>query len=271
MITLSDIITQRKKTLEREMKYRPLHELKDNISNTKVRADFKKALENTNDISLICEYKPASPSKGCISDQPVEDIVPLYEKGGASAISVLTEECFFKSNIENLRIASKITKLPLLRKDFILDEYQIYEARSCGASAVLLMAGLYKDLRSGIDLCHYLDMHTLVECKNREEIEKAAKSGAEIIGINNRNFSDFSIDLKRTEKLAKYVPENTILVSESGIQNGEDVKLLSSYGADAVLVGSSIMGSQDISGKVNELLEAAKRKVRLKCRLKYVE
>lgn len=258
MINFNDIITQRKKTLQREMKYRPLRELKDNISNTKVRADFKKALENKTDISLICEYKPASPSKGDISDILVEDIVPLYEKGGASAISVLTEECFFKSNIKNLRIASKSTKLPLLRKDFILDEYQIFEARSCGASAVLLMVDLYKDLQVGIDLCKYLDMVALVECKNREEIQKAVKAGAEIIGINNRNFNDFSIDLKRTEKLSKYVPENNILVSESGINNGEDIKLLGSYGTDAVLVGSSIMGSQDIPKKVKELYEAAK-------------
>lgn len=258
MINFNDIITQRKKTLEREMKYRPLRELKDNISNTKVRADFKKALENKTDISLICEYKPASPSKGDISDILVEDIVPLYEKGGASAISVLTEECFFKSNIKNLRIASKSTKLPLLRKDFILDEYQIFEARSCGASAVLLMVDIYKDLQVGIDLCNYLDMVALVECKNREEIEKAVKAGAEIIGINNRNFNDFHIDLKRTEKLSKYVPENKILVSESGVNNDEDVKLLGSYGADAVLVGSSIMGSSNIPNKVKELYDAAK-------------
>ncbi|WP_414469078.1 indole-3-glycerol phosphate synthase TrpC [Methanobacterium sp. ACI-7] len=258
MISYNDIIIMRKILLEREMKYRPLRELKDNISNIKVRADFKKALQNKSDISLICEYKPASPSKGDISDILVEDIVPIYEKGGSSAISILTEECFFKSNIKNLRIASKATKLPLLRKDFVLDEYQIFEARSCGASAVLLMVDLYKDLQDGIELCKYLDMVALVECKNREEIEKAVQSGAEIIGINNRNFNDFSIDLKRTQKLAECVPENTILVSESGVNTGEDIKLLGSYGADAVLVGSSIMGSSDIPNKVNELYEASK-------------
>jgi indole-3-glycerol phosphate synthase len=139
-----------------------------------------------------------------------------------------------------------------------MDEYQIYEARSCGASAVLLMADLYKDLRFGIELCHYFEMDALVECKNREEIEMATKAGADIIGINNRDFRDFSIDLKRTEKLAKYAPENIILVSESGVQNGEDVKLLGSYGADAVLVGSSIMESQDIAKKVEDLVKAGK-------------
>ncbi len=258
MIEFSQIITQRKNILERDMKYRPLSELKENIRGTKVRADFKKALSNKDDISVICEYKPASPSKGDISNLMVEDVVPLYDKGGASAISVLTEQTFFKSSIKNLRIASKISRLPLLRKDFVMDEYQIYEARSCGASAVLLMAGIYKDLRFGIDLCHYLEMDALVECKNREEIEKAKKAGAKIIGINNRDFNDFSIDFKRTERLAKYVPENTILVSESGVKTPQDVKLLGSYGADAVLIGSTIMESENILEKVKELVEAGK-------------
>ena len=258
MIEFSQIITQRKSVLERDMKYRPLSELKENIRGTKLQADFKKALLNKDDISVICEYKPASPSKGDISNLLVEDVVPLYDKGGASAISVLTEQTFFKSSIKNLRIASKVSKLPLLRKDFVMDEYQIYEARSCGASAVLLMAGIYKDLMFGIDLCHYLEMDALVECKNREEIEMAKKAGAEIIGINNRDFNDFSIDFKRTEKLAEYIPENTILVSESGVKSPEDVKVLGSYGADAVLIGSTIMESENILEKVEELVKAGK-------------
>ena len=258
MIEFSQIITQRKSVLERDMKYRPLSELKENIRGTKLQADFKKALLNKDDISVICEYKPASPSKGDISKLLVEDVVPLYDKGGASAISVLTEQTFFKSSIKNLRIASKVSKLPLLRKDFVMDEYQIYEARSCGASAVLLMAGIYKDLMFGIDLCHYLEMDALVECKNREEIEMAKKAGAEIIGINNRDFNDFSIDFKRTEKLAEYIPENTILVSESGVKSPEDVKVLGSYGADAVLIGSTIMESENILEKVEELVKAGK-------------
>jgi Indole-3-glycerol phosphate synthase len=258
MVNFSQIITERKKTLQRDMKYRPLSELKDNIRGTKIRADFKKALLNKEDVSVICEYKPASPSKGDISDLLVEDVVPLYDKGGASAISVLTEPTFFKSSIKNLRIASKVSKLPLLRKDFVMDEYQIYEARSCGASAVLLMAGIYKDLRFGIDLCHYLEMDALVECKNREEIEIAKNAGAKIIGINNRDFSDFSIDFKRTEKLAKYIPENIVLVSESGVKTPEDVKLLGSYGADAVLIGSTIMESNNMAEIVGKLVNAGK-------------
>ncbi|MGZ7159509.1 MAG: indole-3-glycerol phosphate synthase TrpC [Methanobacterium sp.] len=258
MITYNDIILERKKTLGREMKYQPLSELKENIRERKIRTDFKHALENKTDLSIISEYKPASPSCGDISKLPVEDVVPMYENGGASAISILTEQSFFKSNIKNLGIASKISKIPVLRKDFIIDDYQIYEARSCGASAILLMADLYKDLQFGIDLCHYLGMDALVECKNREEIKKAVKAGAEIIGINNRSFKDFSIDLKRTGKLAKNVPGNVITVSESGVNSPEDVKLLGSYGVDAVLIGSSIMQSSDIPKKVNELVEAGR-------------
>lgn len=258
MITLSQIIAERKNILKRDMKYRPLRELKENIRQTKIKADFKKALLNKNNISVICEYKPASPSKGNISNLLVEDVVPLFDKGGASAVSVLTEESFFKSSIKNLRIASKTTDLTLLRKDFIIDEYQIYEARSCGANAVLLMADLYKDLRFGIDLCHYLEMDALVECKNREEIEMAKKAGADIIGINNRSFKDFSIDLKRTGKLSKYVDENTVLVSESGVNNAADVKLLASFGVDAILVGSSIMESSNMLKKVEEIVKSGK-------------
>ena len=258
MIEFSQIIAQRKNVLERDMKYRPLSELKENIRGTKVRADFKKALTNNKDISMICEYKPASPSKGDISNLLVEDVVPLYDKGGASAISILTEQTFFKSNIKNLRIASKVSKLPLLRKDFVMDEYQIYEARSCGASAVLLMAGIYKDLRFGIDLCNYLEMDALVECKNREEIERAVKAGAEIIGVNNRDFNDFSIDFKRTEKLAKYIPEDIVFVSESGVKVPQDVKLLGNYGADAVLIGSTLMESGNVFETVKELVKAGK-------------
>lgn len=257
MTTYRDIITQRKKTLQRDIKHRPLSELKEMISGMKIRADFKSALDK-DDVSIICEYKPSSPSRGDISNLSVEEVVPLYEEGGARAISVLTEESFFKSNIQNLQIASSITRLPVLRKDFTIHKYQIYEARSCGANAVLLMADLYRDLSSGIELCNHLEMDAVVECKNREEIEKARKAGAEIIGINNRSLKDFSIDLKMTEKLSKNVPENIILVSESGVNNGKDVELLGSYGAHAVLVGSSLMGSSNIPSYLNELVQAGK-------------
>jgi indole-3-glycerol phosphate synthase len=254
----ADIIRERRRLLKVRMKYQPLNELKENIRRVKLRTDFAKSLTKEEDVSIICEYKPASPSLGDISPLMIDEVLPQFEEGGASAVSVLTEESYFKSNIDNLKMACRITKLPLLRKDFILDPYQIYEARAYGGSAVLLMAGLYSNLREGIELCHYLDMDALVECKNKEEIELATKAGAKIIGINNRDFNDFTIDLGRTEKLAGSVPSDTILVSESGVKNAEDVELLSSFGADALLVGTSVMTTNNIHDKVRKLVYSAK-------------
>ncbi|AUB54943.1 indole-3-glycerol phosphate synthase [Methanobacterium subterraneum] len=255
----NSIISERKRVLEIRKKYQPLADLKENIKRVKLRTDFRKSLNREEDVSIISEYKPASPSMGEISQLTVGDVVPLFEEGGASAVSVLTEESFFKSNIDNLKLACRITRLPLLRKDFILDPYQIYEARAYGASAVLLMADLYPDIREGIELCNYLDLDALVECKNQKEINMAIKSGAEIIGINNRDFNNFKIDLGRTEKLASLVPSNITLVSESGVQSPEDVKFLSKLGVDAILVGSSIMQTPYILEKVKELVFAGKK------------
>ncbi|AUB61237.1 indole-3-glycerol phosphate synthase [Methanobacterium subterraneum] len=255
----NSIISERKRVLEIRKKYQPLADLKENIKRVKLRTDFRKSLNREEDVSIISEYKPASPSMGEISQLTVGDVVPLFEEGGASAVSVLTEESFFKSNIDNLKLACRITRLPLLRKDFILDPYQIYEARAYGASAVLLMADLYPDIREGIELCNYLDLDALVECKNQKEINMAIKSGAEIIGINNRDFNNFKIDLGRTEKLASLVPSDITQVSESGVQSPEDVKFLSKLGVDAILVGSSIMQTPYILEKVKELVFAGKK------------
>lgn len=257
MMHFTDIIKRRREVLEKEKFYKPLSELKEDIKRRKVRRNFKNSLLKDDDVSIICEYKPASPSAGEISDKGVEDVLPLFEKGGASAASIITEESFFKSNINNLRIACKISKLPLLRKDFIMDEYQIYESRASGASAVLLMADIYLNLSEGILLAQYLGMDALVECKNKKEIIDARDAGAEIIGINNRSFEDFSINFKRTEKLAKLVPPEIILVSESGVKNSADVKLLSTFGVDALLIGTGIMGSGDIFQKTADIVHAA--------------
>ncbi len=254
----TEIIQKRSEVLKKEKVYRPLNELKEDIKRIKIRKNFKTALQKEEDVSIICEYKPASPSLGHISNQGIEEFLPSFESGGASAVSIITEESFFKSSIKNLKIACKISKLPLLRKDFIMDEYQIYESRASGASAILLMADIYPNLSEGILLSKYLGMDPLVECKNKKEVKKALNSGAEIIGVNNRSFNDFSIDLKRTEKLAGLIPSDVLLVAESGVKTAQDVKLLASFGADALLVGSSIMGSSNIPGKISEIVGAAK-------------
>ena len=257
-LNFSDLINRRNEVLFNQKTYKPLKELKKSIKRIKIRNNFKNALQKDDDVAIICEYKPASPSIGLISNLKVEDVIPIFEMGRVSAASILTEESFFRSSIQNLKIACKISNLPLLRKDFILDEYQIYESRAHGASAVLLMADLYPNLSEGIQIAEYLGMDALVECKNEFEIKKALDAGAEIIGINNRNFNDFSIDLNRTIKLADKIPPEVILVSESGIKKADDVKLLSNYGADALLVGTGVMESETPLIKIKELVTAAK-------------
>lgn len=258
MMEFSSIINRRVEVLQKEKIYKPLNELKESIKRIKIRKSFKNCILKDDDISIICEYKPSSPSAGHISNLPVEDILPLFERGGASAASIITEETFFNSNINNLKIACKTSKLPLLRKDFILDEYQIYESRASGASAILLMADIYPNLSEGILLSKYLGMDALVECKSKEEIKNAIDAGAEIIGINNRSFKDFTIDLNRTRNLAGLVPPEIILVAESGVKNGSDVKRLAGYGADALLVGTGIMGSEKMPEKIDEIVGSAR-------------
>ncbi len=273
-IQLSDIIKQRRKDLGKEMEIKPLNALKDdietkNMSSKKYRKllsgdkrtytrSFSKSLKHQEDVAVICEFKPASPSMGDISDSDLVDALKVFEESGSSAVSVLTEERYFKGSLENLRSASKITELPIMRKDFILNDYQIYQAKLEGADAVLLMSGIYPDMGEGISLCRELDLDPLVECRSREDIKNALNAGADILGINNRNFQDFKVDLRTTEKLAGYVPQESVLVSESGVRNPEDAKKLSSYGVDALLVGTSIMGA----GGRSDMLKAAKNIVK---------
>ena len=269
-ILLSDIIKQRRKDLGKEMEIKPLNVLKDdieakNMSGKKYKKlltgnkrtytrSLCKSLEHQEDVAVICEFKPASPSMGDISDLDLADAMKVFEESGSSAVSVLTEERYFKGSLENLRSASNITELPIIRKDFILNDYQIYQAKLAGADAVLLMSGIYPDMAEGISLCNELDLNPLVECRSREDIKNALNAGADILGINNRNFQNFKVDLKTTEKLAGYVPPEFVLVSESGVRSPEDAKKLSRYGVDALLVGTSIMGA----GERSDMLKAAK-------------
>jgi indole-3-glycerol phosphate synthase len=254
-IQFKDIIKYRRQDLQREMELKPLNVLKDEIESYKLSKnlnpgsdnqidikDLKHSLDQGNDVAVICEFKPASPSMGDISNSKLDDALKIFVKSGASAVSILTEKRHFKGSLNNLRSAYNITKLPIIRKDFIINQYQIYQAKIAGASSVLLMNNIYPDLEEGISICRELDMNPIVECKNKEEIFQSLKVGADIIGINNRNFNDFSINLETTAKLAQFVPSNVILVSESGIKGPEDANYLSSFGVDALLIGTSIMG-----------------------------
>jgi indole-3-glycerol phosphate synthase len=258
-VQLSDIIKHRINDLQREMELKPIDILKDEIEsskkdskelnvNNKNDISFKNALDHDSDVAVICEYKPASPSIGDISNIKIEDAIKAFEQSGASAISILTEEKYFKGSLENLRSTHTLTDIPIIRKDFIINEYQIYQAKNAGASAVLLMNGIYPDLEDGISICKELEIDPLVECRNREDISNALYAGAEILGINNRNLKNFEVDLKTTEKLARYIPPEILLVSESGVRSKDDALKLSKYGVDALLIGTSIMGSDGYTG-----------------------
>lgn len=274
-ILLSDIIKQRRKDLQKELELKPLNILRDEVESSnksylnsndvssvgKITNSLRQSLVHNEDVAVICEFKPASPSMGDISNSSLEDAMAVFEESGATAVSILTEEKYFKGSLDNIRSAYNITKLPIIKKDFIINAYQIYQAKMAGASAVLLMSGIYPDMVNGISLCRELELDPLVECKNREEILSVLDAGADILGINNRNFQNFKVDLKTTEKLARYVPQEALLISESGVKSPEDAIQLSKYGVDALLIGTSIMGAEGKLGMLNaatSIIEAVK-------------
>jgi indole-3-glycerol phosphate synthase len=224
----------------------------------KKRYSLVKAIETAPKVPLIAEIKRASPSAGNIRpDANALDVAKEMLAGGAVALSVLTEKKYFKGDSSFIPELRKFVEVPLLRKDFIVDEYQLYEAAELGADAVLLIVKLLGDKTS--ELLHVaegLGMDALVETTTESEIERAVSSGAKLIGINNRDLDTLEIDLTRTEKLAPLVSEDVTLVSESGINSTEDVRRMLDAGADAVLVGTALMKSENIKQKVRELMEA---------------
>lgn len=215
------------------------------ISNTGF--PFEKALRQ-DDIAFICECKKASPSKGLIApDFPYVQIAKDYENAGASCISVLTEPKWFLGENRFLEEIVQSVSIPCLRKDFTVDEYMIYEAKNLGASAVLLIASLLdtETLRDYIAVCDALGLSALVEAHDEREIESALTAGARIIGVNNRNLKDFSVDVTNSGRLRKLVPENVLFVAESGIRTNEDIEKLRSFRVNAVLIGETLMRAPD--------------------------
>ncbi len=207
-------------------------------------------------LGFICEVKKASPSKGLIAeDFPYLEIAEDYEEGGADCISVLTEPKWFLGDDRYLsEIASRVS-IPCLRKDFTVDEYMIYEAKLSGASAVLLICALLSEdrVKEYLGICDELGLSALVEAHDEREAEAAIRAGARIIGVNNRNLKDFSVDRENSIRLRKMIPEDVVFVSESGVKSRQDVTKLESIGADAVLVGESLMRAEDRIGKLKEL------------------
>lgn len=253
---LESIISYKRKEIERDKIKMPLETLKSRITDLPLTSNFKKAISKQG-LNLIAEIKRASPSKGVIRKEfnPV-DIAKIYQKSGASAISVLTTEKFFYGSLNFLSQVKKVTTIPILQKDFIVDEYQIYQARVNKADAVLLIASILVEtqINSFLECAHNLGLDCLVEVHTKEELSKVLATKARIIGINNRDLTTLTTDLSTTLFLSKLVPKDKILVSESGIDTHEDVKRLKECGVKAILVGESLMRAPDISAKIKELL-----------------
>ena len=216
---------------------------------------FEKALRKEG-ISFICECKKASPSKGLIApDFPYLEIAKEYEAAGADCISVLTEPKWFLGSDEYLKKIASAVSIPCIRKDFTVDEYMIYEAKILGASAVLLICSILSEeqIRECIGICDELGLSALVETHDEEEVAVAVRAGARIVGVNNRNLKDFSVDTGNSARLKSLVGDDIIFVSESGVKDGNDVAELRKIGVDAVLVGEALMRASDKKAKLKEL------------------
>lgn len=256
---LGQIVSHNLRELEYKKHSSPMAKLWRMAQEQPPTVDFASTLRGK-DIRLIAEVKKASPSKGVIrQDFNPAEIAQIYANHGASAISVLTEARYFHGSLEHLkdiRNELKNKSLPLLRKDFLCDPYQIYESRAYGADSLLLIVAILEPekLQELLGISHELNMSCLVEVHNEAEVEIALKSGARIIGINNRDLSTLSMDLATTERLRPLIPPDRIVVSESGIKERNDIEKLRQLGIDAVLVGESLISAPDIAAKMKELL-----------------
>jgi Indole-3-glycerol phosphate synthase len=254
---LSRIIEEKRKVVEEAKRAKPQAELLKEIKSLSVKSSFKKNISRPHHINLIAEIKKASPSKGILRGDfnPVK-IAITYQAGGASAISVLTDERFFEGRLEYISKVRGNVSIPILRKDFFIDEYQIYETVAIGAEAILLIPEILSmaEVTKFYNLATELGLDCLVEVHNEEDIEKALAIGASIIGINNRDLHTFKVDLGVTQRLIRLIPQNKVIVSESGIKSYEDIMFLKSLGINAVLVGEAFMEADDISAKMRDLM-----------------
>ena len=260
MSTILDTIVQNKKDELAEAKHKtPLEILKSRIAHLPQVRDFAGALTagNQSSVRIIAEVKKASPSKGILCQQfdPVA-IARAYGDGGAAAVSVLTEKNYFQGSIEYLRAIKEAIQLPVLRKDFIFDPYQLYESRANGADAVLLIAAMLPEelLAELLQLSRALSLFHLVEVHDLNEVRKALAADAEIIGINNRDLKTFATDIRTTIDLIPAIPEEKIVVSESGISSRQDIKQLADAGVDAFLIGETLMKERNPGVKLRELI-----------------
>ena len=250
---LADYARQRVEEAKRQT---PLAEIKQQaLALPKGDLRFEKALAKPG-LSFICECKKASPSKGLIAaDFPYLQIAKEYEAAGADAISVLTEPKWFLGSDRYLEEIASAVSTPCLRKDFTVDDYMIYEAKLLGASAVLLLCAILDDaqLREYLALCEDLGLSALVEAHDEAEVDRALSAGARILGVNNRDLKNFTVDTENSRRLRARIPEDVLFVSESGVRTAEDVARLAAIGADAVLIGETLMRAPDKTAKLREL------------------
>jgi indole-3-glycerol phosphate synthase len=253
---LNKIMAQKKEEVEQRKRVTPATCLQEVIAGQKPVLDLAPALKGDH-IRLIAEVKQSSPSQGMLSPDfnPVR-LAQVYAEGGAAAISVLTEANYFMGSNEHMAAIKKVVGLPLLRKDFIFEPYQVYESRAYGADALLLIAAILSQgqLKDLVSLSHSLGLRCLVEVHNEGEVETAVLSEAEIIGINNRDLNTFAIDMNTTRRLRPLIPKEKIVVSESGIKNRRDMEKLEKWRVDAVLIGEALVTAADIQAKMKELI-----------------
>lgn len=254
---LKEIVSSKVKEVQESKKRLSINTIKKRVKKLPKGRDFKKALLSDS-ISLIAEVKKHSPSVGTISRnfKPVK-IAKIYENGGAKAISVLTDKKYFKGDLLYLRKIKNTVKVPVLRKDFIIDEYQIYESKYYGADAILLIVSILSEskLKRFIRLADSLNITSLVEVHNKNDIKKAVRCKAKIIGINNRDLKTFKVTLKTTASLMKFIPKGIIVVSESGIKTKKDINYLRSLKVNAILMGETLMRSSNKERKIRELFK----------------
>jgi indole-3-glycerol phosphate synthase len=269
LTSLHEIVSNKRTEIEKRRARIPLAEYRIKAENAPETRDFADALRGDT-VALIAEIKPASPSQGIIRKnfEPVV-IARTFAANGAAALSILTDRKFFGGEPNNLKAARVGALVPLLRKDFIIDEYQVYESRAWQADAILLIVRLLDDkqLRDYRLLAESLGMSALVEVHDERELERALGSNATLIGVNNRNLENFSVDLATTERLAPLVPGDLLLVSESGIKRRIDVEQVSEAGVDAVLVGQALMEAADMVARVRDLTGVRRRKDQVRNRL----
>jgi len=255
-LILDRINDNKRKQIEEDKKRMPLDQLKKMIEDTSCTRAFSKALKLEDKISIIAEVKQASPSKGIIKKdfEPI-DIAAAYDKSDVQAISVLTETDFFLGDKVYIPLVKENTNKPVLRKDFIVDEYQVYEAKVLGADAILLIAASLKDdeLVLFMNTAESLGIEVLLEVHDEEELKRALRTDAKIIGINNRDLKTFVTDIKTTQRLIGSIPKDRIVISESGIEKKEDLDYLKGLGVDGVLIGETFMRADSIEDKVKEI------------------